>query len=39
MQAIKLGVSAILHKPFTSDSLRRTISEATQLYSNGAKHR
>jgi two-component system response regulator PilR (NtrC family) len=34
-QAARLGVSAILHKPFTIDGLRQTIEEAAPLTPNG----
>jgi len=35
-QAVKLGVTAILHKPFTIDGLSRTISKATNLQCKAA---
>lgn len=37
-QATKLGVSAILHKPFTIDGLRQIIAEAIPLSSGEVKH-
>lgn len=33
-QSIKLGVAAILHKPFTIDGLRQTVAETIQLNTN-----
>ena len=39
-QANKLGVTAILHKPFTIDGLRTLVAESTQyrLGGNGVQH-
>lgn len=37
-QATKLGVSAILHKPFTMDGLRQVVAETVQPLSNGITH-